>query len=92
VQRLDLRSRISAISSVTSELEETLQKLDAREASLLERLVRDALALVGQGNVSSNSADSRGWPPGYFEQTAGSFANETLDIPDDPPPTANPEW
>ncbi len=80
------------MSSVTSELEETLQKLDARAASLLERLVRDAMALVRQGGVASRPTDSRGWPPGYFERTAGSFANEPFDIPDDPPPTANPEW
>ncbi|HET6250658.1 MAG TPA: hypothetical protein VFE47_23420 [Tepidisphaeraceae bacterium] len=80
------------MSNVTLELEETLQQLDAPAASLLERLVRDALALVRQGGVASRPADSKGWPPGYFEQTAGSFADEPFDIPDDPPPTANPEW
>jgi len=80
------------MSSVTSELEETLQKLDAPAASLLERLVRDALALARQGNLPSTPADSKGWPPGYFEQTAGSFADEPLNLPSDPPPTANPEW
>ena len=80
------------MSSVTSELEETLQQLDARASSLLERLVRDALALVRQGGAPSRPADSKGWPPGYFEQTAGSFADEPLDIPDDPPAPANPEW
>jgi hypothetical protein len=80
------------MSSVTSELEDTLHQLDARSASLLERLVRDALALVRQSGRGSVITDNQGWPVGYFEQTAGSFANEPLDIPDDPPPTAIPEW
>jgi secreted protein with Ig-like and vWFA domain len=75
------------MSSVTLELEETLHQLDGRSALLLEQLVRDALALVRQ---KSNS--SKGWPPEYFQKTAGSFANEPLDIPSDPPPTANPDW
>lgn len=80
------------MSSLTSELEQTLQQLDARAAALLERLVRDAMALVREGGPPPRPADSKGWPPGYFEQTAGSFANEPLDIPDDPPPTGNPDW
>jgi hypothetical protein len=80
------------MSNVTSELENTLHQLDARSASLLERLVRDALALVRQSGGPPGSADSKGWPLGYFEQTAGSFANEPLEAPDDPPPTPNPQW
>lgn len=80
------------MSNVTSELEETLHQLDARSATLLERLVRDALALVRQGSSPSGSTDSKGWPLKYFEQTAGSFANEPLEPPDDPPPAPNPEW
>ena len=27
------------------------------------------------------------WPPGYFESTYGSLADDPLDIPTDPPPS-----
>lgn len=80
------------MTDVTLELERTLNKLDARSARLLERLVRDALALVQQESPSSGAADATGWPEGYFEHTAGSFASEPFDLPDDPPPTENPKW
>ena len=88
----NLLGSIAGMSSVTSELEETLHQLDASSALLLERLVRDALELVRQGAIAPRPTDSKGWPRGYFEQTAGSFAGEPLEIPDDPPPTANPGW
>jgi len=80
------------MSGITLELEQALNHLDARSASLLERLVRDALALVRQNIASSDITGSNGWPVGYFEKTAGSFANEPFDLPDDPPPTPNPDW
>ena len=71
------------MSTVTLELEQALNQLDAQSATLLERLVRDALALVRQKNSPSNATDAKGWPAGYFERTAGSFANEPFDLPDD---------
>jgi hypothetical protein len=80
------------MSGVTIELEQVLHKLDAKSASLLERLVRDALALVQRDGGLAREPDQFGWPAGYFERTAGSFANEPLDFPEDAPPTPNPEW
>ena len=80
------------MTDVTLELERTLNQLDSQSATLLERLVRDALALVRQKNPSSGAVDANGWPVGYFERTAGSFADEPFDLPDDLPPTENPKW
>jgi hypothetical protein len=80
------------MTDVTLELERTLNQLDSRSATLLKRLVRDALALVRQENSSSVAVDAKGWPAGYFERTAGCFANEPFDLPDDPPPDENPKW
>jgi len=71
------------MSSVNLELEQALHQLDARSATLLEQLVRNALALVGQNGRRANGVDAKGWPVGYFERTAGSFAGEPLDLPDD---------
>jgi len=60
----------------------------------LERLVRDAVALARQssGASSTSAVDAKGWPMGYFERTAGSFANERFDVPEDPPPAPTPEY
>ena len=79
------------MTDVAMELERALNQLDAKSATLLERLVRDALDLVRQKSTFS-AVEANGWPAGYFERTAGSFADEPFDLPDDPPPTANPKW
>ena len=57
------------------ELDDRLQALDPDTAARVEKLVRDALALA-EARRSAN-----GWPAGYFERTAGSFANEPLERP-----------
>ena len=75
------------------ELEEALSQLDARSAVALERLVRDAVTLARSARpVSTSGCDAKGWPTGYFETTAGSFAQEPLDFPNDPPPGPTPVW
>jgi hypothetical protein len=89
---LDFAAGAFPMTDLTLELERTLNQLDSRSATLLERLVRDALALVRQENPSTGAVDAKGWPVGYFERMAGSFANEPFDLPDDPPPTENPNW
>ena len=77
------------MSTLTIELAQILSELDECSAQSLERLVRDAMALVRQ--TQTNSTDVRGWPTDYFEQTAGSFADEPFDIPDAPLTGASPK-
>jgi hypothetical protein len=79
------------MSAVALKLQQTLATLDPAEATLLERLVNDVLALVQrQGRTKADTAvDANGWPVGYFEATAGCFANEPFDMPVDPPPEPN---
>ena len=72
------------MSGIALKLDQTLSSLDPSRASLLERLVGDALELV--------SVSRTAWPEGYFEATAGSFAGEPLDEPSDAPPSANEPW
>lgn len=63
--------------TIVDQLEETLRSLDPQSAKHLEDLVRDALALAVQARKQNGVA--RGWPPGYFERLAGSFAGEELE-------------
>jgi hypothetical protein len=82
------------MSTVTLELQATLDKLDSEAASRLERLVRDALALAQPAANCSGAErlDKNGWPMGFFEETAGSFANEPFDFPADLPLESVAQW
>jgi hypothetical protein len=42
--------------------------------------------------VKETKANSNGWPKGYFEQTAGSFANEPLERPPQLPFEKREDW
>lgn len=81
------------MSTLTLDLQATLKELDADSATKLERLVRDAIALVQPAKkpAAAGAVDKNGWPAGFFEETAGSFANEPFDFPADLPlePIAN---
>jgi len=83
------------MSAVCLDLEQTLNRLDPHAAAALERLVRDALVLAKSRNGSAAlkaATDARGWPVGYFESTAGSFAGEPLEAPADPPAEPLAQW
>ncbi|MEP7337982.1 MAG: hypothetical protein ABI977_09590 [Acidobacteriota bacterium] len=81
------------MNTLTIELAQILSELDDRSAQALERLVRDAMQLARPAEPDgAAAANARGWPVGYFEQTAGSFAGEPFDIPSDPPPDSTSEY
>ena len=81
-----------AMNTLALELAQVLSELDDRSARALERLVRDAMELARPAQANGAApVDARGWPVGYFEQTAGSFADEPFDLPDDPPPDLTPD-
>jgi hypothetical protein len=63
------------MTPIAQELDACLQTLDPQTAAQVEKLVRDAMALAEQKRGGA------GWPVGYFERTAGSFAGETLERP-----------
>ncbi|MCX6878422.1 MAG: hypothetical protein NTW21_32105 [Verrucomicrobia bacterium] len=74
------------MSTLTLDLQATLKELDPDSATKLEQLVRDAIALAKPSKakpVEVGAVDKNGWPAGFFEETAGSFANEPLDFPTD---------
>lgn len=65
------------MSLIASELDRVLQELDVETARSLEDVVRDLLRLTRRRAAANDS----GWPAGYFERTAGSFAGEPLERP-----------
>ena len=73
------------MSTLALDLQATLKELDPDSATKLERLVRDAMALAQPAKAKSGAVDAKGWPVGYFEETAGCFANERFDFPADLP-------
>ena len=82
------------MSTLTSDLQATIAAIDPDSATKLERLVRDAMALVrpvGKTAVSG-AVDKNGWPVGFFEETAGCFANEPFDFPADLPLEPIAKW
>ena len=79
------------MSTLTSDLQATIAAIDPDSATKLERLVRDAMALAQPSKARPVEVDAKGWPVGFFEETAGCFANEPFDFPADLPlePIAN---
>lgn len=80
------------MNTLAIDLEKTLSRLDSETAALLERAVRDALALAEHGAAGGNARDDLGYPIGYFQATAGSFANEPLEPPADLPMETRESW
>ncbi len=80
------------MSTVALELDQTLRELDTDTACLLERAVRDELALDQRRHLAAPLLDDLGYPVGYFEATAGSFADEPLEPPPDLPSTTREPW
>lgn len=66
------------MKAIAEELDRRLAQLDAAVAEQVERLVRDALALVGD---SASRGASGGWPDGYFARTSGALAGEEFERP-----------
>jgi hypothetical protein len=80
------------MSPLAFDLDRVLSQLDSDTAALLERAVRDALALAERRVAPAVAADALGYPAGYFEATAGSFANEPLGAPEELPLEARESW
>ena len=64
------------MSAISEQLDAKLKTLDARAASSLEKLVRDALELVEYRN---GTAAPRRLPPDFFALIATEFGNEPFE-------------
>ncbi len=81
-----------AVNPLALDLDRALSRLDSGTAALLERTVRDALALAERRAERNAATDAAGYPVGYFETTAGSFANEPLEAPQKLPMQIRETW
>ena len=83
----------SALSPLALDLDKVLSQLDAETAVLLERAWLGAmLALAERRAADGGAAHGLGYPAGYFEATAGSFANEPLEAPKQLPMQMREAW
>jgi hypothetical protein len=73
------------MSPLAIDLDNILRSVHPHTALLLERAVRDSLALAQRRHESEAGVDYLGYPVGYFEATSGSFAHDLLDVPPDVP-------
>lgn len=80
------------MNGVARELDETLRRLDPGSAAVLEQAVRGVLALATRPASVKGAVDANGYPIGYFEQTAGAFADEPFEVAEDLPPKPIPAW
>jgi hypothetical protein len=69
------------MSTLSSDLDRVISRLDSETAALLEQTIRDALALAQRRPKYVGPTDAQGYPIGYFESTAGSFSDEPLEAP-----------
>ena len=65
------------MGTIVEELDQRLRTLDPLAAIHMEKLVREALALVEE-----KAEISHRWPETYFDRTAGALADEPFDRPD----------
>jgi hypothetical protein len=84
---------LSIMGTLTTDLQTILAELDSATATKLERLVRDAIALVRPEKKSiAGGVDSNGWPLGYFDRTYGCLSGIEFDAGDDLPAEPLQEW
>jgi hypothetical protein len=66
------------MSAIAEELDAKLKTLDAKAASCLEKLVRDALELV---ETQNGAALPERLPPDFFTRIAREFGSEPFERP-----------
>jgi hypothetical protein len=66
------------MSAIAEQLDEKLKTLDARAASSLEKLVRDALELV---ETRDGAVRPERLPPDFFSRIAREFGSEPFERP-----------
>jgi len=59
---------------------------------VLREVQRHLDSLTGHQNGNGAAAKTNTWPEGYFEQTAGAFANEPFERPPQPPFEKREDW
>ena len=69
------------MTAIAHELDEKLKLLDAKAASSLEKLVRDALELVDSQNGNAHGTKPARLPSDFFSKIAQEFGPEPFERP-----------
>ncbi len=81
------------MTDLAEEVDRVLMVLSPKVRNELELTVRQALAKAMERSPWEGvPTDDRGYPVGYFEQTAGCFANEPFDEPNELPLPPAKTW
>jgi len=72
------RRYVYLMTAIASQLDEKLKSLDAKAASSLERLVRDALELV---DAQNGTVQIEHLPPDFFVRISREFGDEPFERP-----------
>jgi hypothetical protein len=78
------------MSAIAQELDRTLRSLDPQAALSLTSAVNEVLAKFRP--LKSRDPGDNGWPAGYFEATAGAFAEEPFERPEQREPQTREDW
>ena len=77
------------MTAIATQLDEKLKSLDAKAASSLERLVRDALELVDTQNGTGRIEHL---PPDFFVRISREFGNEPFERPSQGESERRTDW
>jgi hypothetical protein len=77
------------MNEVAQLLDVKLKTLDRERALKLEKLVREAIEQIDR---QATPTDSLGWPEGYFDETAGAFADEEFERGDQGTLPTRDDW
>jgi hypothetical protein len=77
------------MNQLAQQLDEKLRTLDPVRARDLESRVRDAIEQAEQ-NVADRQ--QRGWPDGYFDQTAGALEGQPFQRPPQGEMPSRDDW
>lgn len=77
------------MTTIAEDLDKTLAAIDAESAEALERLVRDAMALVDRRPSSDGGHCT---VAEHFKKFAGVLEGDDWEPPEDPPPEASIRW
>jgi hypothetical protein len=71
--------------------EALIREIEKQPEPILVEIQQYLAFLIAQG-PTANGSKANAWPSGYFERTAGAFAQEGFERPEQPPIEQREEW
>ena len=90
--KINKRTKLVPMSYVTVEVEINRGRIVPREPDKLPERASGLLTILPSAGNSCAAGTPESWPRGYFEKTAGAFANEPFERPPQLPFEKREEW